>query len=471
MTRNTTTDYDQVHYPARVYAVSDPSRLAALARLHGLAAPDPATARVLEIAGGDGINLVAMAAAWPRAHFVSFDLASSAVERGRALAAAAGLGNVEVVVGDVLDWAEQATGQFDYVIAHGLYAWVPPPMRDATLRLIDRVLSDTGVAFISYNALPGGYLRQAVRAMVLHHVRDEADPDRRITLARERLGEFVIAHPDDSAPLAGLRQVARPMLEKPAGVLFHDELSDAYAPQLLSEVVHAAAAHGLAFLNDATPSMIRDGLPGLDVPESAIVDLAQADDFAVLAFFHETLLVRPGRAPARRVVAAHFREMLATTTLRPAGAGRFSAGEAAVEIDDPRLCEILTLMGRLAPWRLPLDSLADSVEHCEALIELVRRDLVVLHAAQLPAVQRAGDRPEASALARTQLTLGGTQVFALDLTTIELGEPSVRHFVCLMDGTRDRAALARDWAASPWGDVIDAATAVDQIALAGLLLA
>ncbi|WP_353229631.1 class I SAM-dependent methyltransferase [Novosphingobium sp.] len=470
MTRETT-GYDQVLYPAEVYAVSDPSRLAALARLHGLTAPDPATARVLEIAGGDGINMVAMAAAWPRAQFVSFDLASSAVERGRALALAAGLDNVEIVVGDVLDWAAQATGQFDYVIAHGLYAWVPAPVRDATLRLIDRVLADTGVAFISYNALPGGYLRQAVRAMVLHHVRDEADPDRRVAQARARLGEFVVSRPGDSAALAGLRQVAKPMLAKPAGVLFHDELADAYAPQLLTEVVAAAAAHGLAFLNDATPSMIRDGLPGLDVAESAVVDIAQADDFAVLAFFHQTLFVRPGRTPARGVVAGNFCGMLATTTLRPAGPGRFSAGEATVEIGDPRLCEILTLMGRLAPWRLPLDSLADSPEHCDALIELVRRDVVVLHAAQLPAVQHAGERPQASALVRAQLALGSTRVFAIDLTTIALGEPAVRHFVGLLDGTRDHAALARDWAASPWGTVIDAATAVDQVARGGMLLA
>ena len=63
-----------------------------------------------------------MAAGLPDAHFITFDLSQAAVTRGQALVDAAGLTNVEVVVGDILDWANSAEGSFDYVIAHGLYA-------------------------------------------------------------------------------------------------------------------------------------------------------------------------------------------------------------------------------------------------------------------------------------------------------------------------------------------------------------
>ena len=65
------TSYDAVEYPASSYPTTHPSHLAALAALHGLSAPDPQTCRVLEIAGGDGINLAAMAAGLPQAHLFS----------------------------------------------------------------------------------------------------------------------------------------------------------------------------------------------------------------------------------------------------------------------------------------------------------------------------------------------------------------------------------------------------------------
>ena len=469
------TGYDRVRYPSGVYAPSDPSRLAALARIHGLAAPDPATARVLEIAGGDGANVIAMAAALPRAQFASFDLAPSAVADGQAQAAAAGLTNVRVFVGDVIECAETLTGPFDYIIAHGLYAWVPEPVRVATMRLIGRLLSEHGVGFVSYNALPGCYLRMAVRAMLLHHVRDEADPARRLALARECLAGFAMARPGDRPALAGLRSVAEAMLNKTDAVLFHDELGESYAPQLLTDVVDAAAAQGLAYLNDAYPPMIRDGLPGLHVAEADVVALAQADDFAVSVFFHRTLLVRAGRNPARGVVAAHFAGLFATTVLRPEptaeAPGRFVAGEQSIEIDDPRLAEILTTMGKVAPWRLPIDALANSDDHCNALVELCERDLVVFHAAQLPAVSAPGPYPRTSALMRAQLAQGLAVAHSLDLRVVGLDDPGVRHFIGLLDGTRDRAALDRDWMACAWAETISTTDALDRMARAGMLVA
>ena len=70
-----TNAYDVMAYPSGVFATTHPDHLATIARLHGLNPPPPETARVLEIGGGDGMNLIAMAAAYPDARFRSFDLA------------------------------------------------------------------------------------------------------------------------------------------------------------------------------------------------------------------------------------------------------------------------------------------------------------------------------------------------------------------------------------------------------------
>jgi len=49
----------EVPYPGHSHAETHPNRTAAIARLFGVSAPNVATARILEIACGDGSNLFA----------------------------------------------------------------------------------------------------------------------------------------------------------------------------------------------------------------------------------------------------------------------------------------------------------------------------------------------------------------------------------------------------------------------------
>ena len=66
-TKSEAVAYDTVAFPTAPVVQTHPARLAAMASLHGIAAADPATASVLEIACGDGMNLLAMAVAAPEA--------------------------------------------------------------------------------------------------------------------------------------------------------------------------------------------------------------------------------------------------------------------------------------------------------------------------------------------------------------------------------------------------------------------
>src|SRR6188472_2522001 len=123
MTARTT--YDEVRYSNYPYAQTHPDRLATVAALHGLPSPDPETARVLEIGCGAGGNLIAMAVATPGIRAVGIDLAAEPIAEGRAVIEAVGVENVELRQGDVSDLREGGLGDFDYVIAHGVYAWIP----------------------------------------------------------------------------------------------------------------------------------------------------------------------------------------------------------------------------------------------------------------------------------------------------------------------------------------------------------
>ena len=75
-------------------------------------------------------------------------------------------------------------GAFDYIIAHGVYSWVPADVRDKMLAIFHDNMRPQGVAFVSYNAYPGSHLRDLVRDMMLFHVRDIADPRERVAQAR-----------------------------------------------------------------------------------------------------------------------------------------------------------------------------------------------------------------------------------------------------------------------------------------------
>ncbi|VVS97228.1 class I SAM-dependent methyltransferase [Erythrobacter sp. EC-HK427] len=462
------TSYDAVEYPASSYPTTHPSHLAALAALHGLAAPDPQTCRVLEIAGGDGINLAAMAAGLPQAHFTSFDLSTAAVERGRRVVAAAGLTNVDIVLGDLLDWADGAEGQYDYIIAHGLYAWVPESVRAAMWRLVARVLAPEGIAFVSYNAQPGGYLRMAVRDMLLHAL-DGLEGDARMAKAHAVLQAYSTQREGERLTQQALRAVAEPMALKNDGSLFHDELGECYAPQSLVQMASAAGSHGLAFLNDALPKMVTDGLPGEALDDAEVVRAAQASDYEAVTFFHQSLFVREGRAPCRVVDPAAFGHLLASAKLERKSATEFVHEEGPFEIDDAAMADFLGEMAAAWPERLPLARFAGDAEKQAGVLELYQNGLVQLHAAPFPGTTAPGDAPEASALVRAQVALGAPILFSLDMRVVTM-PPGPRHFLSLMDGTRSREQLAADWGKSEFDDQVSADDAIAQLAKAGLVL-
>jgi len=463
------TSYDQVAYPSTVFPATLPDHLAMVARLHGLSAPPVATARVLEIAGGDGVNVIAMAAAYPQASFLSFDLSAVAVARGQALVAAAGLANVRIEVGDILTAAAELDGSFDYVIAHGVYAWVPAPVRQAIMTLIGRVLAPEGIAFISYNALPGGYLRQAVRDMLLHNVGHIVDPALRVNAARALLAHFAEPRAADRPVLAAMREVARPMLRKTAGTLYHDELSSEYWPMSLSDLVADAVVAGLAFLNDANAAMIEDGFPGDNRDETTVVALAQASDYANVVFFRQTLLIRDGRKPLRARDPSALASLYIASRWRLSGPETFRAAEGEFTVGDLVLADRLEALAQIWPFRQPLATVADTLDRRDAVYRLFERDLLTLHSGPLPGVREPGEQPLASPVVRGQIALGMANLFTLDQRVTEMAADGPRAFLSLLDGSRDRATLAADWAATPYGGEIDPKAALQQLAAAALI--
>jgi SAM-dependent methyltransferase len=96
-----------------------PDRLATVAALHGLSAPDPRTSRVLELGCGAGGDLLAIAVAAPGVRALGVDPAAERIAEGNRVLAELGLENVELRQGDPSAFADGRLGDFDYVIAGG----------------------------------------------------------------------------------------------------------------------------------------------------------------------------------------------------------------------------------------------------------------------------------------------------------------------------------------------------------------
>lgn len=441
------TSYDEVAYPAVPFPQTAPEQLAVSARLAGLDAPSPASATVLEVGCGDGFNLVALAAAWPDAQFFGFDLAPTAIARGQALAAQIGLSNLTLAVGDILHVAEAMEQRFDYVIVHGVYAWVPPAVRAATMRLVGRVLAEDGVAFVSYNALPGAYLRIALREALMFALEGVEGSEARLAAAREHLA--ILANPASEPATflaSAMRDIARIAHANPASVLFHDEMGAFYEPQRFLDTVEDARANGLRYLGDASKgraleSFLPANFPDTADEETALLRLIQAADYRDMCPFRQTLFVRDHRRPQRRFDLSRFDGLYVSAEGERLPDGEFRLRQDSLTVHDPDVAAALDRLIAAAPDRVPARELGGE-EVLRTLWVLYGRALVDFSPLPFPYPAVAGERPVASPLVRTMLERGDDTLCALDHRMLKFENAPTRALLALLDGTRDRAALA-----------------------------
>ena len=470
--------YDVVDYPGHAFPDTHPARLAAIGVLRGLEPTPVAGCRVLELGCGDGANLIPMAYQLPDARFVGIDLAAAPVERGRVLASALSLPNLELRVMDILA-ASTALGQFDYIIAHGVYSWVPEPVREHMLALCRLLLAPNGIAFISYLAHPGAQLRDVLRQSLLQYGSNAADPAVRIARARELARAFggKLDSPDPFQQ--ALRREARGLEEWADGPLYHDWLAPINAPMRITDFMAQASRHGLGFLGEAEyfamcwrhdPLLAEARAELAAAEERDILLKEQLLDELRCRRFRQTLLchddvVRSAPSPDRvlRLAAASRLRPVAAPQLSDASVAEFrSPHDIAVRVDHPVAKAALVHLHRDWPRAVPGDELlaaarvasgrkgpetatADAEVLGSVLLACADAAHVELSAWRPPFVLAAGERPRASAVARAQLALGH-QVTTLRHGTLSIEDPVGRALLVLLDGTRTRAQLVDELA-------------------------
>jgi len=460
--------YDEILYPSRTYAQTHPDRLATMATLTGLRAPEPSTARVLDIGCGDGLNLLAMAAEMPDARFHGIDLAEVPIKQGREWIEELGLGNVELEVGDIADPKE--FGKFDYIIAHGVFSWVPEPVRHQILRLCREALAPNGVAYISYNAYPGCHMRELSRRMMTYHVSHLEDPKKRISQARSLLKTLVENnHDEDRAYHKILKEQFDHSLEYNEAAFYHDDLSTTNQPYYFHEFMQLAEGYDLQFMSEADFHSMFYGAPETAINqmlrklgESDLIGKEQYLDFLSGRQFRQTLLCHADVPLDRRLTREKFDSLYLCANLSPVEPPEDAADGTVVYTgkDDAKITtrdegrkKALEILCEAWPQAVPFSKLASecasSPEEEARLMAFVIRvamsGMIQFRLTPVPLVSNPGPTPTASPFARWEARRTNA-VTSLAHTRIKLENDSALALLELLDGTRTREQLARDLA-------------------------
>ena len=455
--------YDQVAYPGQPNRDAHVSNMAAMAILYGLSPAPADRCRVLEVACNEGAHLIPMAYAFPSSEFVGFDLAQSPIERGQARARELGLRNVRLFAGNLLEVGAEL-GQFDFIIAHGFYAWVPEPVRDRLLALCSELLTAQGVAFISYNAKPGGYLRLMARDMMLLGTANIADAQERVGAGLSFLRYLAGKRPDKDLFRAVIENQFTRMEKRPAAVTVHDELTEAYHPVHFIEFIEHAHKHGLQFLSESALPPPPD--PAYSPEIRSTLEKAVGNDFLLeeqlldflrMRMYRETLLCREGSGARRDFPVENFRRLLFASQATP------SAGEAPgaiafllpggikMESNHPGIKALLLELGKAWPHALRFEELEPHLagtgltldaQGAPLIFRLAVAKMIEFRTANPPLARNIPERPKASRVCRQDAQTRDMATSLLHLS-VSLEDPKLRCLLKLLDGTRTRGELLK----------------------------
>jgi len=461
--------YDTVTYPNFINPESHPNRMAVMGRLYGLDPTPVERCRVLEIGCNEAQNLIPIAYAIPTSEFVGFDLAAKPIARGQQRIEKLGLKNIRIFQANLLE-VDETIGAFDYIIAHGVYAWVPPPVRDGLMALCRRLLTPQGIAFISYNALPGSHIRNLVRDVLLHRLDSVEQSELAVTQPIEFLEFLANCRPPEDPLRALLEAQAKKLREKKPEVIFHDEMAGGYAPVSFSDFVGHAAQNGLQYVSDSSFPGPNDPCFQPQVAATAKL-LAKGDpiaeeqtlDFARMRMYRETLLCRADAAIRRDVDLRALKHLRLASPAQPAPAADLDTETPGLRVytmpDDNRVeCRhagtilLMDLLVAAWPESVPMETVEQffagngvpvDAEFLTMLFRLVISRMVRLSTWQAPVSRRIASHPRASATSLQEATFK-SRVATLIHSAADLSDPLVRSLFLLLDGSRDRKALLKE---------------------------
>ena len=394
--------YQSREYPAMSHPSTDPAITAVAAKLAGLDIPTPACANILEIGCSSGHNLLPLAARWPDSRFTGIDFSAAAIRDARQRAAEAGLTNVAFIEADLTDF-DPGDDSYDFILAQGIYSWVPERVRQSLLDFCAAHLSHEGVATISYNTLPGWSLRRTLASLT--DLLSQRPAAGEIGSHPEAILAYLATAAGCHTPYARhLTAVLHDMFGKGSEALRFDDFGPINeACSFLDFTAHASRS-GLLYLGE---SQIADNFPASLAPDAATVlrplahdplALQQTIDVLTNRTFRSSVLCRADAPIQTRITTAtalHFSVRCQHAFEADARGARLVGheGEELARFEHPLAVAFFTALEECAPESVPMaeiiermaDRMKDQFDPTHSLpplatlvMEAARQNLILL---------------------------------------------------------------------------------------------
>ncbi len=333
--------YDITPYFSYPFYKTHPENLFTIARLFGLDPVDYRSARTLELGCAAGGNIIPLAYNYPESEVTGVDLSIKQIEQGRKQIFDLELKNISLKHMSIME-VDKNFGKFDYIICHGVYSWVPDDVREKIISICSNNLSSDGIAYVSYNCLPGWNMVQSIRDMMLYHVDRLEEPQEKAEQARIMLQFIIDSCRIDETPYSNfLRSEMELLSGLEDSYLLHDHLEDVNQPVYFHEFIDRAEKKGLGYLGDTDlhTMYIENFSDEVSKKINEINDIIRAEqymDFIRNRRFRSTLLCHGNKSVIRDIHVDHIKNFYITTNAAP---------EKEVEENDFREGVPLTFVG------------------------------------------------------------------------------------------------------------------------------
>ncbi len=457
--------YDEVPYVGRIHFQSHVDTLATISALFGMSPANPEACRVLEIGCADGSNIITMAYHLRGSTFVGVDGSAPQIACGQEIVDELGMDNIALHAVDLRD-VDASFGDFDYIIAHGIFSWIADDARHALMALCRERLKPDGVAYISYNVYPGWHHYEQLRGMMRFHSRGMSSIKEEIQQARaivRFVGDSII---DTGSPRAEFFKSVMPdILQMNDDYVYHEYLELNNKPMYFYEFVGLAGQHNLQYLGESMfHSMMSSNYPEkvaatLEEISNNILELEQYMDFLRNRRFRCTLLCNREIELKRGVELSPLRLMKAAFWFDPEDPDHDPTQHGPLSFSSPDDAETSAVVNlplhktallHLAKTWPAAVAFTDLVSHCctvldipptdevatdlaELIMQLYTQSFIELHTVQPPMINHVEERPRATRLARYQARhcrVLSSQKHRM----VQLSDPQTREVVARLDG-------------------------------------
>lgn len=254
-----------VEYTGEFFPHLAPARLAYIAAINGHRPPELARFTYCELGCGQGITSLVLAAMHPAGEFHACDFNDAHIARAEGLRAAGGVGNLRFHARSFAQMLDIDLPPFDFVVLHGVYGWVPEPVRAEIRELLRRKLAPGGLAMVSYNAMPGWAHLVPIRRML--HQFAAAHPGDSLAKARAAYASVAALARDGAGYFAANPAAAehvRGLAKQDIRYVAHEYVTPHGEAFWFDDVASAMSGAGLAFAGSMAPA---DNYPELMVPD------------------------------------------------------------------------------------------------------------------------------------------------------------------------------------------------------------